>query len=44
VTRGDECRGIRARAHDPRMPKPLVDALAVQALSAAPWCWPQAVP
>src|SRR6266540_4493488 len=44
VARGDECRRIRARAHDPRMPKPLVDALAVQALSAAPCCRSQAVP
>src|SRR5262245_22730857 len=39
VARGDECRRIRACAHHPRMPQPLVDALAVQALSAAPWCW-----
>src|SRR5262245_45776114 len=47
VASGGECRRIRARAHYPRVPKPFVDALAIQApetLTATLCCPPRAVP
>jgi len=47
VAGGGECRRIRARAHYARVPKPFVDALAIQApaaLTATPCCPPRAVP
>jgi hypothetical protein len=47
VAGGRECRRIRARAHYPRVPKPFVDALAIQApeaLTASLCCPPRAVP
>jgi hypothetical protein len=47
VAGGGECRRIRARANYARVPKPFVDALAIQApgaLTATLCCLPRAVP